>query len=112
MQGKKFNTTTTIEQTLKLYPTLYAVVGMRLHSGILAVAHGIPLIMISYGPKTDEFSNLIDNKGYTIPPHEVSLDAFKKLWEDLENHYESRKANSIERHNTIRADLIKKLRTL
>jgi polysaccharide pyruvyl transferase WcaK-like protein len=112
MQGKKYNTTNTIEQTLKLYPTLYAVVGMRLHSGILAIAHGLPLIMISYGPKTDEFSNLIDNKWYTLPPHDLTLDGFVKLWEDLERNYTSRQANAMERHKTIRSELVRKLKTL
>jgi polysaccharide pyruvyl transferase WcaK-like protein len=112
MQGKKYNTTTTIEQSLKLYPTLHAVVGMRLHSGILAIAHGLPLIMISYGPKTDEFINLIDNKSYSMQSYELSLESFTKMWEDLESHYAFLKANAIERHTTIRADLIKKLRTL
>lgn len=112
MQGKTYNITSTIEQTLKLYPTLYAVVGMRLHAWILAITHGLPLIMISYGPKTDEFVSLIDNKSYTLPPHELSLDSFKKLWEELEKHYEFLKSNSQERHKTIRADLINKLRTL
>lgn len=112
MQGKKYNITSTIEQTLKLYPTLYAVVGMRLHAGILALAHGLPLIMISYGPKTDEFVNLIDNKSYSLPPHELSFESFQKLWEDFEKHYDFLKKNSIERHRTIRADLINKLRTL
>ncbi len=112
MQGKKYNTTNTIEQTLKLYPTLYAVIGMRLHAWILAITHGLPLIMISYGPKTDEFSNLVDNKWYTIAPHELSMDIFRKLWDDLEKHYDFLRATSIERRETIRADLIKKLRTL
>lgn len=112
MQGKKYNITNSIEQTLKLYPTLYAVVGMRLHSGILAVTHGLPLIMVSYGPKTDEFVNLVDMKWYSLPPHELSLESFVKLWEDLEKHYEFMKSTAIERRETIRADLIKKLRTL
>ncbi len=112
MQGKKYNITNSIEQTLKLYPTLYAVIGMRLHSGILAITHGIPLIMISYGPKTDEFVNLVDVKGYSLPPHEFTFEVFQKLWQELENHYGFLKANSIERRETIRADLVKKLRTL
>lgn len=112
MQGKKYNITNSIEQTLKLYPTLYAVIGMRLHAGILAVTHGLPFIMISYGPKTDEFVNLIDIKGYSLAPHELSFDTFQKLWQELEKHYDFLKANSIERRETIRADLIKKLRTL
>ena len=112
MLGRTYNTTNTIEQTLKLYPTLYAVVGMRLHAGILACVHSLPLIMISYGPKTDEITNLIDNIWYTMKPEGVTVESFAKLWEDLEAHYESRRANMLERYQTIRADLVSKLRTL
>jgi polysaccharide pyruvyl transferase WcaK-like protein len=39
MAGRTYNTTNTIEQTLKIYPTLHAVVGMRLHSAILSCVH-------------------------------------------------------------------------
>jgi polysaccharide pyruvyl transferase WcaK-like protein len=112
MLGRTYNTTNTIEQTLKIYPTLYAVVGMRLHAGILACVHGLPLIMISYGPKTDELTSLIDNKSYTIAPENLNLLTFQNLWEDLESHYDIHKANMAERYKTIRADLVTKLRTL
>lgn len=32
MAGKTYNITGSIEQTLNIYPTLYAVIGMRFHS--------------------------------------------------------------------------------
>lgn len=112
MTGRTYNTTNTIEQTLKIYPTLYAVVGMRLHAWILSCVHGLPLIMISYGPKTEEFVNLIGNKGYTINPENLKKDTFQKLFEDLEKNYAFLQANMIERYKTIRADLITKLRLL
>lgn len=48
MVGKTYNRTQTIEQTLSVYPSLYAVVGMRLHAGILACVHEIPYLPISY----------------------------------------------------------------
>jgi len=112
MTGRTYNTTNTIEQTLKLYPTLYAVVGMRLHAGILACIHGLPLIMISYGAKTEEFTDLIDNFDYTIPPQKLSLETFTKLWASLETNYDYRQEHMHERHKLIRAELITKLRTL
>ncbi len=112
MTGRTYNRTNTIEQTLKIYPTLFAVVGMRLHAGILSCVHGLPLIMISYGPKTEEFVNLIGNKWYTINPENLTKDAFQKLLEDLEKNYDSLHANMLERYKTIRADLITKLRML
>lgn len=68
--------------------------------------------MISYGPKTEEFVNLIGNKGYTINPENLKKDTFQKLFEDLEKNYAFLQANMIERYKTIRADLITKLRLL
>lgn len=112
MMGKTYNTTGTIQATLKMYPTLYAVVGMRFHSALLACAHGIPHVMISYWPKTEELMNLLDNTGYTIHPTDLTFELFQGMWEDMERVYDSRKANAIERYQTIREELIKKLRTL
>lgn len=112
MTGRTYNTTNTIEQTLKLYPTLYAVVGMRLHAGILSCVHGIPLIMISYGAKTEELVNLIDNVSYTITPEKVTLATFTELWKSLEDTYDYRKSTMLERYKIIRADLVTKLRNL
>jgi polysaccharide pyruvyl transferase WcaK-like protein len=48
MSGRKYNITKNITQTLDVYPFLYAIVGMRLHAGILACVHHIPYIPISY----------------------------------------------------------------
>jgi polysaccharide pyruvyl transferase WcaK-like protein len=42
----------TIEQTLTIYPLCNIIIGMRLHSIILASVMKIPLIAISYGTKT------------------------------------------------------------
>lgn len=112
MTWRTYNTTNTIDQTLKLYPTLYAVVAMRLHAGILSCVHGLPFIMISYGPKTEEFIGLVGNKWYTISPEQVTLAEFQKIWEDLEQHYGFLHENMLERYKTIRAELITKLRTL
>ncbi len=112
MTGKTYNTTGTIEATLKVYPTLHAVIGMRYHSALLACVHGLPCIMISYGPKTDELMNLLDNTWYTIHPTDLTISWFQALWEDLERSYDSRKASTMERYTTIREELIRKLRTL
>lgn len=54
MLGRTYNTTKNITQTLDMIPFLYAMIGMRLHAGILACVHEIPYLPISYGPKTDD----------------------------------------------------------
>lgn len=112
MTWRTYNTTNTIEQSLKLYPTLYAVVWMRLHAGVLACVHSLPLIMISYWQKTEEMISLIDNAGYTLSPEKVSVSTFAKMWEDLEIHHDGLVAKMTERYNTIRSDLVSKMRNL
>lgn len=44
--------TSTMEETMELYPTLDFVISMRLHASILSVIYGIPFYSISYGNKT------------------------------------------------------------
>jgi polysaccharide pyruvyl transferase WcaK-like protein len=44
--------TQTIEQTLATYPECDVIIGMRLHSSILALVMHIPLLAISYSTKT------------------------------------------------------------
>ena len=50
----KISVTETFSETLELYRTLDFLVGMRLHSVILAIRHRIPFFAISYGSKTRE----------------------------------------------------------
>ncbi len=112
MEWKKYNITGTIEQTLKVYPTLYAVVGMRFHSGVFACVHEIPFLMISYGPKTDELIKLLEFEEFVIRPEALNIDRFRELWLHLESHYDERKIHMIQKHTKIHTDLINKLETL
>ncbi len=112
MEGKKYNITGTIEQTLKVYPTLYAVVGMRFHSWVFACVHDIPFLMISYGPKTDELIKLLEFEEFVIRPEALNMERFRELWLHLETHYDERKTHMVQKHETIRKELITKLETL
>lgn len=112
MVGKTYNITGTIEQTLKVYPSLHAVVGMRFHSGIFSCIHEIPFLMISYGPKTDELIKLLGCDDFVIRPETLDMETFIKLWNELEANYDSRKENLVVKHKQIREDLMTKLLTL
>jgi polysaccharide pyruvyl transferase WcaK-like protein len=112
MTGKTYNVTATIEQSLKVYPTLYAVVGMRFHSWVFACIHDIPFLMISYGPKTDELIKLLEFDEFVIRPEALNMERFHELWEHLETHYEERKNHMVQKHQTIKKELITKLQTL
>ncbi|MCH8980372.1 MAG: polysaccharide pyruvyl transferase CsaB [Armatimonadetes bacterium] len=43
-----------------------AVIGMRLHAGILATTVGVPAYMVSYDPKVNAFANAM---GFSTPPN-------------------------------------------
>jgi polysaccharide pyruvyl transferase WcaK-like protein len=46
--------TQSLTETLEIYPELDFVIGMRLHSLILATVHAIPFLALSYETKTQE----------------------------------------------------------
>ena len=49
-----------------------AVIGMRLHAGILATTVGVPAYMVSYDPKVNAFTNAM---GFSTPPNIQDVNA-------------------------------------
>jgi polysaccharide pyruvyl transferase WcaK-like protein len=112
MTGRTYNTTHTIDQTLKIYPTLYAVIGMRFHSGILACVHEIPYIPISYGHKTAELVKDLELEHMMIRSMELRIAFFQKIWHNLIDNYDKEVEHMRERKMNMRNDLVKLLETL
>lgn len=112
MAGQTYNVTGNIEQTLKVYPTLFAVIGMRFHAGVLACVHDIPFIMISYWPKTDELVRMLESDDFVIKPESLSLEHFSHMWETVESQYDKKIQEMSRKHQKIRNELITKLETL
>ncbi len=112
MVGKTYNRTQTIEQTLSVYPSLYAVVGMRLHAGILACVHEIPYLPISYWPKTHDLISMLDVEHLALIAREATLEEFDVSWQSLVTNYESEQVNMKTKHISIREQLIKNLRNI
>ena len=54
MEQEPYKITKTMKETLDIYPSLYAVCGMRFHAGVLACVHEIPFIPFFYGTKGRE----------------------------------------------------------
>lgn len=75
--------TKTLPQTLTAYESLDFVIGMRLHSLILATAHHIPFLALSYETKTKELMKDLDYE-YTLDVKKVSFRAFKEMFEQIE----------------------------
>lgn len=101
--------TKNITQTLELFPFLYAVIGMRLHSGILSCVHHVPFIPISYGPKTDELVRTLNVEHLSIQSTELNLEIFQKKWSQFIANYPNELSNITEKHNFIRTNLIQSL---
>ncbi len=112
MVGKTYNTTKNITQTLDMYPFLHAVIGMRLHAGILACVHEIPYLPISYGPKTDELIDMLDIEHISIRAKEMTLELFLSRWDILVRDYDIEKLKMQESHKFYSATLTEKLKSI
>ena len=112
MAGRTYNVTNSIEQTLKIYPTLYAVIGMRFHSGILACVHEIPFIPISYSHKTMELIKDLELEHLMIRYMELRIAFFQTIWHNLVENYDKEAAHMRERKAMLRNELIQTLETL
>lgn len=109
MVGKTYNVTKTIAQTLEVYPRLHSVIGMRLHSWILACVHDIPFLPISYGPKTNDLMSLLEIEHLGIQSRDFTLEAFTTNWKHLTDNYQEEKEHMQMRHlyisQTLKTDL-------
>jgi polysaccharide pyruvyl transferase WcaK-like protein len=72
--------THSLEETLSVYPTLDAMISMRLHASILSVVEGIPFYALSYGQKTRsilqalELSFIQDARSFNLPIFKTQLE--------------------------------------
>lgn len=109
MVGKTYNVTKNITQTLEVLPSLYAVIGMRLHSGILACVHDLPFLPISYGPKTRDLVGLLELDHIALDSKDLTLTAFETNWKTLTDNYAQEKEHMKIRHyhiaETLRTNL-------
>ncbi len=112
MLGKTYNTTKNITQTLDMYPFLHAVIGMRLHAGILSTVHDIPYIPISYGPKTDDLIQMLEIEHLSIRAQDFSLELFQERWQSLTDNYDREKENITQKHLSIKNSLLKNLKNI
>ncbi len=112
MAGKRYNITKNIMQTLDVYPFLYAIVGMRLHAGILACVHHIPYLPISYGSKTDKLIEMLDLQHLAIQSTELNLDFFENKWNVLVKNYDTEHLRMIEKHAFVHKSLVETLENI
>jgi polysaccharide pyruvyl transferase WcaK-like protein len=112
MTGRTYNVAKTIEQSLSLYPTLYAMIGMRYHATVLSCVHGIPCIPITYGPKSSELIQELELEHLSIEPNMLNFEIFQNMWHTLVSNYEKEQQHMKNKHATIRTRLLSTLETL
>ena len=93
----------TVEQLLGVYCLAKTVIGMRLHSLIMAVACGVPVIGISYDPKIERFLEQIGRKAVCNVKNNSD---FKKMC--IELNYIIDNWNEEKKHIQQKLDTIKK----
>lgn len=112
MAGRTYNVTKTIQQTLDVFPFLFATVAMRFHAWVLSCVHESPCIHLSYGPKTDELINILEAEHLNIKPNELSLEIFKKVWNNLVTNYSKEETRLKEKNVYIKKTLYEWLKKL
>lgn len=65
---------------INLFSDLYLMLGVRLHSTIIAAAQGVPSIHFGYSPKGFSFFKRIDSEKYCIPLESLTV---AKDWDGL-----------------------------
>ena len=100
----QLSSTRDICETLDTYKELEYVIGMRLHSLILAFVHAIPFFALSYGQKTDEFIRGI-NHTYALASRVFDIEVFKQRFLELEQEKSEQKFALSTKNDTIKREI-------
>ncbi len=90
------------EEVITEFSRLSFMIGVRLHSTIIATSLGIPSIHLAYSPKGFSYYKSIGEERYCLPLDSLVinrewkslLDKFEAMWNE-KNHYEERLRSSI-----------------
>ena len=76
-----------LSKALKTYASIDLLIGMRMHSNILAAIQGIPFIGIAYEHKTRGIARLLNHEKYVIDDHQVNHKILSSLILTVKNRY-------------------------
>ena len=108
LKHSTISATRSIQETLSMYAHLDFVIGMRLHSLILAVDHTIPFLALSYETKTRELLKDLEYD-YFLDCSTFEITAFENQFNSLENEAQKVKFALQQKNDTIKADLQKQI---
>lgn len=89
---KKLEEPLDIQEVFALTGEMDMVIGMRLHSLIMATAQGVPMVALSYDPKVDDFMSSVESENCfdveTFDPHLVAQNIISQV-ENIEEEKEA-----------------------
>ncbi len=112
MGQKAYKITKSLKKTLSLYPSLYAVCGMRFHAGVLACVHEVPFIPFFYGTKGRELVKTLWLERLAIDIRHLNLALFQEMWHTLESDYPNFQKQMVLTKNTLREHITETLKKL
>ena len=96
---EKIKTIKNIEEAKTVYASLDIMLGMRMHSNVIAATQGIPFVAVSYEYKTEGIAKYLGMIDYCIKQENVTGE---KLFELLRNVYFNRVELSARIINSIK----------
>lgn len=106
--GDVYQITETLEATLDAYKMLDFVVAMRFHSVLLAAQHGIPMLVLPYGPKVVSLSQDLNITEHTIDTKRITSTHLGDLFLFLCNNYERLQAEIIASYTKMHKNCLQK----
>nr|WP_302599838.1 polysaccharide pyruvyl transferase CsaB [uncultured Cellulosilyticum sp.] len=85
-----------IEEVLDYTASFEMIIGMRLHSLIMAAAEKVPMVALSYDPKVTAFMKEIEQSQYCMDSGKVTAEEFKEKIERLIMNKEKQKEQLVE----------------
>jgi colanic acid/amylovoran biosynthesis protein len=71
-----------------IYGSITLLIGMRMHSNIIAATQGTPFVAVSYEHKTEGIAKQLGLEDYVIRSHEITAPILEETLEKLLKHHE------------------------
>ena len=98
-----------MEETLHWYKDIDMMIGMRLHSIILAAQYAIPILPISYSPKTDAIIEMLGLSEYRIDSATLSEEDFFQVFDLQINNYTKEQYRISQNYQQIHTMFLQKI---
>lgn len=107
--GNVYKITTTMEETMKMYEELDMVIAMRFHSVLLSAQHGIPVLIIPYGPKIQSLSQNLQWQDFVIDMNSFTSEQFQEKFLYIYNDFENMQEKISQRYREVHKNFLQKM---